>query len=149
MRVMYSWGASAGDAIHTSTFLGNPLGCAVALAVIGEIESKKLVDRSKQLGEFFRKGLWKLKEKYPLIADVRGSGLMIGVELCEVNSSARKPVPATEKAKTFMAQALSRGLVVLPSGAHHNVIQLTPPFVITEKEIQHCLAIFDKIFAKL
>jgi 4-aminobutyrate aminotransferase len=149
MRVMYSWGVSSGDAIHTSTFLGNPLGCAVALAVIAQIESQRLVERSKQMGESFRKGLWQLKERHPLIGDVRGSGLMIGVELCEAGSSARKTVPATEKAKTFMAQALAKGLVVLPSGPHHNVIQLTPPFVITEKEIQHCLAIFDKILAKL
>ncbi|MBI3316145.1 MAG: aspartate aminotransferase family protein, partial [Candidatus Omnitrophica bacterium] len=82
-RVMYSWGPSTGDAVHTSTFLGNPLGCAVALAVIQEIEDKKLVDRSKNLGDFFRKELWKLKEKYPLISDIRGAGLMIGMEFTE------------------------------------------------------------------
>ncbi|OIO36870.1 MAG: hypothetical protein AUJ72_05620, partial [Candidatus Omnitrophica bacterium CG1_02_46_14] len=70
-RVMYSWGVSAGEAIHTSTFLGNPLGSAIALAVIKEIEEKKLVERSKNLGDLFRKELWKLKEKYPLIGDIR------------------------------------------------------------------------------
>ena len=60
-RVMYSWGQSTGDAVHTSTFLGNPLGSAVALAVIQEIEQKKFVDRSRAMGDLFRKELWKLK----------------------------------------------------------------------------------------
>lgn len=138
LRVMYSWGASTGDAIHTSTFLGNPLGCAVALSVIAEIERHKLVDRSRAMGELFRKELWKLKEKYPLIADVRGSGLMIGVEL----SSA-------DKARTFLGQAMLRGLVALSSGPGHNVLQLSPPFVIIEKEVLHCAGVFDKIFSNL
>ena len=148
-RVMYSWGASAGDAIHTSTFLGNPLGCAVALAVIKEIEERKFVDRAKNLGDFFRKELWKLKEKYPFIADVRGAGLMIGVEFSETRPGSKKSVPATEKARVFVSEALRRGIVLLPSGPAHNVISLTPPFVITEKEISFCIALFDKILSKL
>ena len=138
MRVMYSWGVSTGDAVHTSTFLGNPLGCAIGLAVIAELEKSKLVDRSKAMGEAFRKELWKLKEKYPLIADIRGSGLMIGMEL-----------PSADKARQFVREAMLKGLVVLPSGPDHNVIQLSPPFILSEKEIQHCAAAFDKIFSKL
>jgi 4-aminobutyrate aminotransferase-like enzyme len=148
-RVMYSWGASAGDAIHTSTFLGNPLGCAVALAAIREIESMKLVDRVKNLGDFFRKELWKLKEKYPVIADVRGAGLMIGLEFSETRPGSKKIVPATEKARQFVSEALRRGVVLLSSGPDHNVIALTPPFVITEKEISFCVSLFDKILSKL
>ena len=148
-RVMYSWGASTGDAIHTSTFLGNPLGCAVALAVIREIEERKLVDRAKNLGDFFRKELWKLKEKYPLIADVRGSGLMIGIELSDRSYNGKKILPATEKARTFIAEALRHGVVLLPSGPAHNVISITPPFVITEKEISFCVSLFDKILSKI
>jgi 4-aminobutyrate aminotransferase-like enzyme len=149
LRVMYSWGASTGDSIHTSTFLGNPLGCAVALAVIKEMEDKKLADRSKAMGDLFRKELWKLKEKYPLIADVRGAGLMIGIELCEKSYSSKKAAPATEKARAFIAQSLAHGLVVLPSGPAHNVISLTPPFIITEKEIAYCIKQFDRILSKL
>ena len=138
MRVMHSWGVSTGDAIHTSTFLGNPLGCAVGLAVIAEIERSKLVDRSRAMGETFRKELWKLKEKYPLIADIRGSGLMIGVEL-----------PTADNARQFIREAMTKGIVLLPAGPAHNVLQFSPPFIITEKEIQHCMGVFDKIFAKL
>jgi 4-aminobutyrate aminotransferase-like enzyme len=135
---MRSWGVSSGDASHTSTFLGNPLGCAVALATIKEIEEQKLVDRSKNLGDFFRKELWKLKEKYPLVEDVRGSGLMIGMELSD-----------TEKAKTFIAEALRQGVVLLPSGASGNVLAITPPLIITEKEISFCIGLFNKILSKI
>ncbi len=151
-RVMYSWGASTGDAIHTSTFLGNPLGCAIGLAVIKEIEEKKFVDRSKNLGDLFRKELWKLKEKHPLIADIRGSGLMIGLELVEtqaVGSRSKKRVPATAKTMRFVAEALKKGLILVTSGSAGNVISITPPFVISEKEIVYCVKQFDEIFKKL
>jgi len=63
---------------------------AVALAVIKEIEEKKLADRAKLLGDLFRKELWKLKEKYSLIGDVRGSGLMIGMEMVSDDGEARE-----------------------------------------------------------
>jgi 4-aminobutyrate aminotransferase / (S)-3-amino-2-methylpropionate transaminase / 5-aminovalerate transaminase len=147
MRVMFSWGSSTGDSVHTSTFLGNPLGCAIALAVIAEIEQHKLVDRSRAMGELFRKEFWKLKEKYPVIADIRGAGLMIGLEFSE--PGLKKPVPATEKARAFVREALRKGIVILPSGPDHNVIQVTPPFIISEQEIKQTVHIFDKIFAKL
>jgi 4-aminobutyrate aminotransferase-like enzyme len=161
-RVMYSWGTSTGDAIHTSTFLGHPLGAAVALAVIREIEEKKLVDRSKNLGDFFRKELWKLKEKYPVIADIRGSGLMIGLEFSEptmTGKRSKKTVsatkasadfqPATEKARVFISEALRHGVILLPSGPAHNVVSITPPLVITEKEISFCVSVFEKILKNL
>ena len=150
-RVMHSWGASTGDAVHTSTFLGHPLGSAVALAVIREIEEKRLVERAKNLGDFFRKELWKLKEKYPVLADIRGPGLMIGMEFAEpaYGAKTKKIVPATEKAKRFIAEALRHGLVLLPSGPHHNVVSLTPPLIISEREITHCIAVFDKILQKI
>ncbi len=150
-RVMYSWGTSTGDAIHTSTFLGNPLGSAVALAVIKEIEEQKLTDRSKNLGDFFRKELWKLKEKYPLIADIRGAGLMIGMEFSEIfyGAKTKKFIPATDKARRFIAEALKHGIILLSSGPGHNIISITPPLIISEKEISHCVGVFDKILKTL
>ena len=148
-RVMHSWGASTGDAIHTSTFLGHPLGCAAGLAVVKEIEERKLVDRSKNLGDLFRKELWKLKEKHPILSDVRGSGLMIGMEFSETVSGGKRLVPATEKARAFIAQALRQGVVLLPSGPRHHVVSITPPLIITEKEILYCVSLFDRILAKI
>ena len=159
-RVMFSWGASTGDSIHTSTFLGNPLGSRVALAVIKEIEDRKLVDRSREMGEIFRRKLYDLKLHHPLVGAVRGSGLMIGLELVENRSLDSKPSkktkpayrtgrPATQKAKAFIEEALKSGIILLPSGPFHNVISITPPFVISEKEITYCVGVFDKIFKKL
>ena len=60
-----------------------------------------------------------------------------------------KIIPATDKAKTFVAEALRQGLVLLLSGVDHNVISITPPFLITEKEIHFCIKTFDKIFQKI
>lgn len=158
-RVMHSWGQSTGDAIHTSTFLGNPLGSAIALAVIKEIEDKKFVERSKAMGDLFRRKLHDLKLHHPFIGDVRGAGLMIGIELCEPVSEftipskkttkPKLPVPATAKARAFMLESLRQGLILLPSGPDHNVISLTPPFVITEKEIDFCVKTFDTILKKI
>lgn len=159
-RVMFSWGISTGDAIHTSTFLGNPLGCAAALAVIREIQERRLADRARHLGEIFRKELWKLKEKHPVIADIRGSGLMIGMEFAEKNPYPRKRaqasggtlsdlLPATDKAKRFVGEALRHGVVLLLSGPHHNTVSITPPLVITEREITFCTSLFDKILERL
>ncbi len=149
-RVMYSWGASHGDSIHTSTFLGWPLGCAVALAVIRDIEENKFIDRSREMGDFFKKELYKLKERYSFIGDVRGSGLMIGVEFNEPSygNRSKKPVPGTEKAKRFITESLKRGIVLLSSGPDHNVVSITPPFLITAKDIQHCVKLFDEILKK-
>ncbi len=150
-RIMRSWGVSTGESLHTSTFLGNPLGCAVALAVIKEIEDKKLVDRSRTLGEHFRRELHKLKERYAFIADVRGAGLMIGLEFGEYRTARKghRLEPAADKARFFTAECLKNGLLVLSSGPFHNVVTLTPPFVISEKEITHCVSIFDKILKRM
>lgn len=152
-RVMFSWGVSTGDSVHTSTFLGNPLGSSVALAVIKEIEDRRFVDRSKQMGEHFRRKLHDLKLHHPLIGDVRGAGLMIGMELVENRSldakSSHKVKPATAKTKAFIEEALKSGLILLPSGLHHNVISITPPFVISEKEIDYSIGVFDKILKKI
>jgi 4-aminobutyrate aminotransferase len=156
-KIMHSWGASTGDAIHTSTYLGHPLACAAALAVIREIETKKLVDRSQRMGELFRRELHKLKFNYPVIGDVRGSGLMIGLEFVDsapqtLSKKSKKPAlppPATGKARRFVREALANGVILLSSGPNHNVISITPPFVISEKEILWCVKLFESILRKI
>ncbi len=150
-RVMYSWGVSTGDAIHTSTFLGNPLGCSVALAVINQIEEGKLVERSRTMGELFRKELWKLKEKYSFIRDVRGAGLMIGMEFGTVQAGKKTmiEVPATDKARIFITEAMKLGIILLSSGPYHNVISITPPMIISDKALMYSIGVFDKILKKI
>lgn len=103
---------------HGSTFGGNPLACAVSLASLEVIEEEKLVERSLQLGEYFIKQLKKLKN--PLIKDVRGSGLFIGVEL-------------TVDARPYCEELMKHGL--LCKETHNTVIRFAPPLVITIEEL--------------
>ena len=116
--VMDSWPESRGEAIHTSTFLGNPLGCAAALASISEMRRLKLDTRSRELGEWFTTRLAR-------IGTVRGKGLMLGLEVGNA-------VPIVEK-------LLQRGILALPEGSRNEVVGLTPPLVITKHQLEFCL----------
>ncbi len=130
-----AWPASRGEAIHTSTFLGNPVGCAMALAQIAEIERLKLPERAAELGEFL---LAELKSKIPhgkFQIVVRGQGLMAGVELRRHDGS-----PATAETFAAIKSLLQRGFIFLPEGEHGNVISLTPPLTITKPQLAKAVA---------
>ncbi|MCG3175743.1 MAG: 5-aminovalerate aminotransferase DavT [Candidatus Omnitrophica bacterium] len=160
-RTMHAWGPSKGDAIHTSTYLGHPLGCAAALAAIAELDGKKLVERSRRLGEVLRRDLYKLKEKHSLIGDIRGAGLLIGVELNERPAFAltaakpsrsktpQGPPPASEQARRTTEGLMQRGILALTCGAAHNVIQLAPPFVLTEEDAALAVKALDEVLKKI
>ncbi|HVR36561.1 MAG TPA: aspartate aminotransferase family protein, partial [Methylomirabilota bacterium] len=117
-----AWPKSEGEAIHTSTFLGHPVGCAMALAQMGEVRKRRLVERSASLGRELLGKLTELRAVSPRIHEVRGMGLMAGIELCEPDGS-----PATEGALRVTKGMLRRGFILLPEGEHSNVISLTPP----------------------
>jgi 4-aminobutyrate aminotransferase/(S)-3-amino-2-methylpropionate transaminase len=116
--VMDSWPESQGEAIHTSTFLGNPLGCAAALAAIGEMKRMKLDVRSRELGDW-------LVPQLARIGKVRGKGLMLGLEIGNA-------VPLAEK-------LLQRGILALPEGNHSEILGLTPPLVISKRQLEYCV----------
>jgi 4-aminobutyrate aminotransferase-like enzyme len=122
-----AWPVSTGEAIHTSTFLGHPVGCAMALAQIREIESKRLVEGSAKVGD----AALKVCHKQLPSAQVRGRGLLIGIELFESNGK-----PATNKSLAIIKRMLARGFVLLPEGEHANVISLTPPLIISEAQLR-------------
>lgn len=122
-EVMDSWPESTGEAIHTSTFLGNPLGCAMALAAIEEIQSRDLVERSAAMGRLLRQRIYSLPSPVSRLP-LRGRGLMNGIEY----PSARQCVRAVHS-------LLQRGILALGGGARHNVLTLTPPFTITEHQL--------------
>jgi 4-aminobutyrate aminotransferase-like enzyme len=126
-----AWPVSSGEAIHTSTFLGHPVGCVMALAQIEQIERRKLVNASAGLG---RKALELLRanlRSQTLNYDVRGRGLLIGVELKRADGS-----PATNESLIIVKRMLARGFVLLPEGEHANVISLTPPLIISETQLR-------------
>jgi len=125
-----AWPASQGEAIHTSTFLGHPVGCAMALAQIREVQRLKLVERSARLGAFLLEQLPSEISNPELQLRVRGLGLMIGIELLHTNGK-----PATEPALRAIKKMLQRGYILLPEGEHSNVISLTPPLTVTEAQL--------------
>ncbi|HEY2951282.1 MAG TPA: aspartate aminotransferase family protein [Verrucomicrobiae bacterium] len=122
-----AWPPSTGEAIHTSTFLGHPVGCAMALAQIEEIETRGLVERSASLGERLLKQLRSASARTNSQTDARGLGLMAGLELHGANGA-----PASAEAMQIIKAMRQRGYLVLPEGEHGNVISFTPPLMIAE-----------------
>jgi 4-aminobutyrate aminotransferase len=131
--VMGAWPASTGEAIHTSTFLGNPVGCAAALASIEEMQERGLVERSARLGAWLQARLREAIGDDPRVGEVRGLGMMIGVELVR-DRATREPAP--ELAGRVVVEALRRGVLLLGGGVYGNVISLSPPFVVTEPQLE-------------
>ena len=122
---------------HASTFGGNPVSCAAANATIGLLK-KGLVQNAAEVGEHLLSGLRALQQKYPLIGDVRGKGLMIGVEL--VRDRTTKERAPTER--NALVQAMFRhGVLVL--GAGRNAVRLAPPLILTRSQADAVLAVFD------
>ena len=121
--IMDVWPISPGEALHTSTYLGNPMGCAAALANLGEIERLDLPAKAQQLGAVLAPRLDALRADGKAV-DVRGRGLMWGVEL--------KDGAAAERA---VKDALSAGVMLLQAGPQGNVLSITPPLVITEQQL--------------
>lgn len=130
-RIMDAWPPSRGEAIHTSTFLGNPLACASGLAFLEELVKGDLVARSKELGVHLLDGLRKELEGVPEVFEIRGRGLLVGVEFRK--PSAGRPLKGA--AAAVAQQALKAGLLVLPAGVKGHVLELSPPFVITREQL--------------
>lgn len=127
-----AWPPSDGEAIHTSTYLGHPVGCAMALAQIAEIRRRDLITRSATLGRHLRDELRALAADAPggLRLTARGEGLMAGLEL-----RLRDGSPATQAALTAVKTLLHQGYLLLPEGEHSHVIGLTPPLTITAAQL--------------
>jgi 4-aminobutyrate aminotransferase-like enzyme len=134
-----AWPVTTGEAIHTSTYLGHPVGCAMALAQIAEITRLKLVQRSERLGHWLLEALTKLEtRKTRLETRCRGLGLMAGLELCSADEQ-----PASAMVQAIIKTLLRRGFILLPEGEQGNVISFTPPLTITEHHLTgaiHALA---------
>ncbi|MBK7999225.1 MAG: aspartate aminotransferase family protein [Verrucomicrobia bacterium] len=124
-----AWPESTGEAIHTSTYLGHPVGCAMALAQLAEIRRLKLVVRSRDLGEFLVDKLRELKAPSLKLA-VRGAGLMVGLEMTRRDGS-----PATSESLDIIKRLLHRGIHLPPEGEHANIISFTPPLTITRAQL--------------
>jgi len=140
-EVMDAWPPSGGEAIHTSTFLGNPLACAAALASLREIERHGLVERSAIEGERWIGELREALDRHPSVGEVRGRGLMIGIDLVASRES-RTPDP--DLAGRVMRKALRRGWIVLAGGPAGNVISLSPPLSLSRDLMRAATRMLDE-----
>ena len=129
--IMDAWPASSGEALHTSTFLGNPMGSAMALASLAQHADPATAGLVRERGAKLRAALEALRS--PHIGDVRGLGLMLGVELIEPAS--RDLRPATPLALAIVKNALRDGLLLLADSPTGNELSFAPPFAISDEEI--------------
>ena len=137
-----AWPASQGEAIHTSTYLGHPVGCAMALAQIAEIQRLKLCKRSAKLGERLLEMLSILHPPSSILMRSRGVGLMAGLELLNTDAT-----PATAESLQVIKAMLHRGYILLPEGEHGNIISFTPPLTITEEQLTRMVNELQKVLA--
>jgi 4-aminobutyrate aminotransferase-like enzyme len=124
-----------------STFGGNPVTSVAAKATIDLIEEDRLMDNAETAGKRFREGLDALKEKHASIGDVRGMGLMLGVELVKDRKTKE---PATDLANKVLGRARDNGLVIGKGGLYANVLRMSPPLNIPAADIDQAVAIIDK-----
>lgn len=124
-----------------STFGGNPVTCVAAKATIDLIEEERLMDNAHEVGAHFRQGLEGLKEKHAVIGDVRGMGLMQGMELVKDRKTKE---PAPDLANQVLERVRANGLIVGKGGLFANVIRMSPPLNISKGDIDQALAALDK-----
>ena len=127
-----------------STYAGNPVAVASALAVLDVIEEEKICERSIVLGETMRARLNRLKQEFPAIAEVRGLGAMTAIELCHDGDPKR---PGTELANALKAEAARRGLLLLTCGSYGNVIRIMVPLTISDEILSEGLTILESAIA--
>jgi 4-aminobutyrate aminotransferase-like enzyme len=137
-----AWPVSQGEAIHTSTFLGHPVGCAMALAQIDEIKRQKLVQRCAALGKRLLSFLRFQISDFTF--EIRGLGLLVGIELTDA-----KGKPATGLALNVIKLMLKRGYILLPEGEHSNVISVAPPLTISETELRRAVQVLAETLKRL
>jgi 4-aminobutyrate aminotransferase/(S)-3-amino-2-methylpropionate transaminase len=124
------------------TYGGNPIACAAALAAIEIIESEKLVERARHLGEILFASLREIAAKHPEIGEIRGRGAMVAIEL--VKAGTKDPNP--ELMAKVIKYCQSKGVLILTAGSYGNVIRFLPPLVITDELLKDALSVLAEAF---
>jgi len=125
--------ASMSKGEHSSTFGGNPISCAAGTAALKALTEDGLIENSEKMGKIFREGLEKLKEKHTMIREIRGKGLMIGIEL-------------KFEVRNILMGLIEEGVLMLYSG--RNILRILPPLVISEEDVTKVLHALDSILTK-
>lgn len=130
-RIMSAWPESTGEALHTSTFLGHPLSCAAALAFLDVLAEENLVERADALGGEIAGRLRHQLEGVVGVGEVRGRGLLIGIELASAGGQ-----PLEGGGAAVASAALTSGLLTLPAGEAGHVVELAPPATMTSEQAE-------------
>jgi len=139
-----AWPPSQGEAIHTSTYLGHPVGCAMALAQLKQLKSNKLAQAAQRKGKAW---LRLLKDTFAPWQDrvmPRGRGLMLGLEVRDKHNR-----PDGDTVIRWTSELLQNGVIVLPEGDHGEVLGISPPLIISEKEMNQATQKLLKTFRKV
>jgi 4-aminobutyrate aminotransferase-like enzyme len=126
---------------YFNTFGGNPVSCAVGLAVLDVIEGENLQRHALEMGNRLLEGLRELQKRHPLIGDVRGLGLYIGVELVRDHDTLE---PADTEASRIIDEMKARGFLLSTDGPLHNVLKIKPPLVLQASDIDSTLEALDE-----
>jgi len=137
--------STIGNGLTISTFGGNPLACAASLATIEAMEEEAAPEQIGEVGRHLRAGLEQLWEKYPLIGDVRGIGLMQAAELVKDRQTKE---PATEETAYLLDQAKGLGLLVGKGGMYSNALRIAPPLIATKDHVDEALEKLDHALAR-
>jgi 4-aminobutyrate aminotransferase-like enzyme len=128
-----------------STFGGNPVACAAGFAVLDVLREENLQQNALEVGNHLKKSLEVLQTKYPIIGDVRGSGLFLGIDL--VNDRDTR-TPAPDQATYITNRLRDRGILTGTDGPHHNVLKLRPPLIFTKQDADLFSATLDSTLAE-
>ena len=144
-EVLERWPLNTSEAIHTSTFLGNPMGCAVGLKALEILQRDDLPAQARQKGEYLLERFRALRQKYPdIIADARGAGLMVAIEFARPDLT-----PLPQIALQIVDAMRDRGFILLPSGPWGHVVSVAPPLVISLLCLEAFVEALDDAIASL
>jgi 4-aminobutyrate aminotransferase/(S)-3-amino-2-methylpropionate transaminase len=138
--VMDAWPRSPGEALHTSTYLGHPLGCAAALALLDLVE-EGLARRAAERGAGLLGKLRAALAGASGVGEIRGAGLLLGIELVEAGAGS----PHAGSAARVAHAALAEGFIVLPAGEVGHVVELSPPATLTEEQEDAAVAALARV----
>jgi|OSPMetMinimDraft_2_1075162.scaffolds.fasta_scaffold00607_4 4-aminobutyrate aminotransferase and related aminotransferases len=131
---------------HFNTFYGNPVSCAAAIATINVLLRERLYENAQRMGSLIIKGLKEEQEKFPFVGDVRGKGLMIGIEIVK-DKTTKEPAP--QLAEEIKIEMRKRGFLIGVGGIFKNVVRIQPPLIINEEETQKAINGLIESFKKI
>jgi 4-aminobutyrate aminotransferase-like enzyme len=130
---------------YFNTFGGNPVSCAIGMAVLDVIEQEQLQANALAVGNYLLAGLGQLMAKHPIVGDVRGLGLFVGIELVLDRTTLE---PAGDQASYIANRMREHGILVSTDGPFHNVLKIKPPMVFNRENADFFVATLDKILAE-